>query len=79
MARLTLASVVAPKHVRVSPDPRVMLVDVQDRIAAGKALDQIKADNPAKKYDIGGFVNADAFATMVFESLGATAGGHVHH
>lgn len=62
---------------------RAMLVDVRDRIAAaiaaGKTLDQIKADNPAKKYYTGGFVNADAFATMVFESLGATAGGHAHH
>lgn len=53
-----------------------MLVDVRGKIAAakaaGKSLAQIKAANPAKRYEVAkGFISADAFAETVFQSLAA--------
>lgn len=53
-----------------------MLVDVRGKIAsaksAGKSLDDIKAANPAKPYEVAnGFISADAFAETIFQSLGA--------
>jgi glyoxylase-like metal-dependent hydrolase (beta-lactamase superfamily II) len=52
-----------------------MLVDVRTKVAAatraGKSLAQIKAANPAKRYEVsGGFIMADAFAEAVYESIG---------
>jgi len=54
-----------------------MLIDIRGKIASakasGKSLDQIKAANPAKPYEVAnGFISADAFAETVFQSL-ATA------
>ncbi len=53
-----------------------MLVDVRTKVAtakrAGRSLAQIKADNPAKRYEIaGGFIMADAFVEAVYASVGA--------
>lgn len=53
-----------------------MLVDVRGKvaaaIAAGKTLQAIKADNPAKPYEIPkGFISADAFVETIFTSLSA--------
>lgn len=53
-----------------------MLVDIRGKIAAakaaGKSLEQIKAANPAKPYEVAkGFISADAFAETVFQSVGA--------
>lgn len=53
-----------------------MLVDIRAKIAsakaAGKSLDQIKAANPAKPYEVAnGFISADAFAETVLQSLAA--------
>ncbi len=53
-----------------------MLIDVRGKIAsaraAGQSLDQIKAANPAKRYEVAnGFISADAFAETVFQSLAA--------
>lgn len=53
-----------------------MLVDIRGKIAsakaAGKSLDQVKAANPAKPYEVyNGFISADAFAETVFQSLGS--------
>ena len=52
-----------------------MLVDVRTKVAtakrAGRSLAQIKAANPAKRYEVaGGFIMADAFVETVYESLG---------
>jgi len=53
-----------------------MLVDVRGKVAAakaaGKSLAQIKAANPAKRYEVaGGFIMADAFVETVYESISA--------
>lgn len=53
-----------------------MLVDVRGKvaaaIAAGRTLEAIKADNPAKPYEIpNGFISADSFVETVFASLSA--------
>lgn len=53
-----------------------MLVDVRGKvaaaIAAGKTLQSIKADNPAKPYEVPkGFISADAFVETIFTSLSA--------
>lgn len=53
-----------------------MLVDVRGKvaaaIAAGRTLEAIKADNPAKPYEIpNGFISADSFVETVFTSLSA--------
>lgn len=53
-----------------------MLVDVRGKvaaaIAAGKTLQAIKADNPAKPFEIPkGFISADAFVETIFTSLSA--------
>lgn len=53
-----------------------MLVDVRGKVAvarrAGKSLAQIKAANPAKRYEVaGGFIMADAFVETVHASIGA--------
>lgn len=53
-----------------------MLVDVRGKvaaaIAAGKTLQAIKADNPAKPYEIPkGSISADAFVETIFTSLSA--------
>lgn len=53
-----------------------MLVDIRGKIAAAKAagqsLDQVKAANPAKPYEVsGGFISADSFAETVYASIGA--------
>ncbi|MDQ3079034.1 MAG: MBL fold metallo-hydrolase [Pseudomonadota bacterium] len=53
-----------------------MLVDVRTKVAtakrAGRSLAQIKAANPAKRYEVaGGFIMADAFVETVYESIGA--------
>jgi glyoxylase-like metal-dependent hydrolase (beta-lactamase superfamily II) len=55
---------------------RAMLVDVRGKvaaaIAAGMTLQAIKADNPAKPYEIPkGFISADAFVETIFTSLSA--------
>ena len=52
-----------------------MLVDVRDKVAAAKAagrsLAQVKAANPAKRYEVaGGFIMADGFAEAVYNSVG---------
>jgi hypothetical protein len=52
-----------------------MLVDVRTKVAAArrarKSLAQIKAANPAKRYEVaGGFIMADAFVETVYESIG---------
>ncbi len=52
-----------------------MLVDVRGKVAAaklaGKSLAQIKAANPAKRYEVaGGFIMADAFVETVYASIG---------
>jgi len=66
---------------------RAMLVDVRSKvaaaIAAGRTLDQIKADNPATPYGVeGGFISPDAFVEAVYESLRnpptKAAKGHRH-
>ena len=51
-----------------------MLVDVRNKVAAAKAagrtLAQVKAANPAKRYEVaGGFIMADGFAEAVYNSL----------
>lgn len=53
-----------------------MLVDVRGKVAAamaaGKTLQAIKADNPAKPYEIPkGFISADSFVETIFASLSA--------
>ena len=53
-----------------------MLVDVRGKVAAakraGKSLAQIKAANPAKRYEVaGGFIMADSFVETVYASIGA--------
>ncbi len=53
-----------------------MLVDVRGRVAAAKAagrtLAQVKAANPAKRYEVaGGFIMADSFVETVYASVGA--------
>ena len=55
---------------------RAMLVDVRGKVAAakaaGKSLAQIKAANPAKRYEVaGGFILADAFVETVYASISA--------
>lgn len=52
-----------------------MLVDVRGKVAAarlaGKSLAQIKAANPAKRYEVaGGFIMADSFVETVYASVG---------
>ncbi|MDQ3077576.1 MAG: MBL fold metallo-hydrolase [Pseudomonadota bacterium] len=53
-----------------------MLVEVRGKIAAAKAagqtLDQVKAANPARPYEVpNGFISADSFAETVYTSIGA--------
>lgn len=53
-----------------------MLVDIRGKvaaaIAAGKSLPAMKAQNPAKPYEVpNGFVSADSFVETVFASLSA--------
>ncbi len=53
-----------------------MLVDVRGKVAAAKAagrtLAQLKAANPAKRYEVAdGFIMADSFVETVYESVGA--------
>ncbi len=53
-----------------------MLVDVRGKVAAAKAagrtIAQVKAANPAKRYEVkGGFITADSFAETVYASIGA--------
>ena len=54
-----------------------MLVEVRDAVAAAKAsgrtLAQVKAANPAKRYEVPkGFIMADGFVEAVYNSLAAT-------
>jgi cyclase len=51
-----------------------MLKDIRAKVAAakaaGKTVEQVKADNPAKPYEIkGGFISAEEFAAVVFASI----------
>lgn len=53
-----------------------MLVDIRTKVAtaraSGQSLVQIKAANPAKRYEVpNGFIMADAFVETVYNSIGA--------